>query len=297
MIRAILAWLMLCSGAAAQVGQMPNIAQLQPASAAYAGPGDVVASASGWWGFRAYSAAKKGTKAINVCNVSDVACADMNTDAITGALVITLVGGSDCSSVTCTIKTVYDQSGGTNCSAAACDLTNSTIANRPTLQTNCANGQPCAVCNGASSQKLANTSAPTLAQPISGAYVGARTGTFTTGGGLLSSASTGLIAGFAPSTNTFRIFNGTSLPATASDSTVHSFQTVSNNTSSVVVVDGSATSGTSSTGGIATNLDICNSNGSFLTGQWMEAGFWTVAFTSTQYGNLRLNQKGFWNTP
>jgi hypothetical protein len=59
----------------------------------YTGPGDIAPGAKAWWGLRAYSAAKRGTRAVNVCNVSDVACVDFNTDATTGTLVIT-VGGA-----------------------------------------------------------------------------------------------------------------------------------------------------------------------------------------------------------
>src|SRR5216684_5005777 len=100
---------------------------LAKSGVAFVGSGDIVGGWQVWYGLRAFSAAKRGTKAINVCNVSDVACADFLTDATTGALVVTTVGGSDCSVVVCIIKTLYDQSGALACTGA-CDNTQATIS-------------------------------------------------------------------------------------------------------------------------------------------------------------------------
>src|SRR5262245_58207115 len=52
---------------------------------AYVGPGDVVASATVWWGLRAYSNATKGTNAIRVRRASDSSESDITTLS-TGAL-------------------------------------------------------------------------------------------------------------------------------------------------------------------------------------------------------------------
>src|SRR5215472_2356967 len=81
-----------------------------PACGGYQGPGDVVSGATAWWGYRAYNAAKCGTAAVNVCNVSDVVCADQSTSATTGQLFLNTVGGTNCVSAgPCTNKTLYDQ--------------------------------------------------------------------------------------------------------------------------------------------------------------------------------------------
>jgi hypothetical protein len=44
----------------------------------YVGPGDIV-SFTAWWGFRAYSAARAGTKAIRIVRASDSAQSDINS--------------------------------------------------------------------------------------------------------------------------------------------------------------------------------------------------------------------------
>ena len=66
----ILAWLALACGANAQnlllgAGQSPKVA----AAAGYTGPGDIVSGAKVWYGLRAYNAADRGNKLVNVCNV------------------------------------------------------------------------------------------------------------------------------------------------------------------------------------------------------------------------------------
>ena len=93
-------------------------------SSGYQGPGNIVSGAFAAWSLRAYNSAALGKKVINVCNVGDVACADLSSDPTTGKLVISTIGGSSCSVITCTVKTINDQSGG------GYNMTQATIASR-----------------------------------------------------------------------------------------------------------------------------------------------------------------------
>ncbi len=63
----------------------------------YTGPGNVASGATAWWGLRAYTSATRGNALINACNVADAACADLSSDATSGALTIPTIGGTACS--------------------------------------------------------------------------------------------------------------------------------------------------------------------------------------------------------
>jgi hypothetical protein len=108
---------------------------------AYSGPGDVTTGWSFWVGLRALSGATAGTKSANICNSGDANCADVNTLANGNFDVATATGAPlRCGGTggTCTIKTLYDKVSTNN-------LTQTTIANRPTLHLNCLNTSlPCA---------------------------------------------------------------------------------------------------------------------------------------------------------
>lgn len=265
-----------------------------PRVTSYTGPGDIVASAKFWGGLRAYSSAKRGSAAINVCNVSDVACVDMVTNASTGALVVTTVGGSNCGSVTCTIKIVYDQSGnGTN-------ATQATIASRPILTLNCINTSlPCMHVTGA--QKMPITLISTTTSPLSYSAVAERVGT-ANGFMMTTGADSGpdAILDF-PSAATARIYdNGTGLTLAETDNAFHAFQAMANGSSGYIYVDGSSTSGAlgpSSTHSTAASL-FSNVGGSGnLTGYMAEIGMWPSSFSTGNASSLHSNQSAYWGTP
>jgi hypothetical protein len=190
------------------------------AAAGYSGPGDVKTFAV-WWGTYAYSAAKRGTKALNVCNVSDVACADVNSDATTGLVPDPTIGGVLCGTTVgvnvCTIKTWYDQTGN------GFDEVQATIANRATFVPSCS-GLTGAVCGTASSTAAyATASNFTQTQGFSVAWVAkhnSATGTIddVIGG---RDASTPLDFGSTTVANQIQINAGASTPATASDAAWH----------------------------------------------------------------------------
>src|SRR5216684_2329881 len=57
-------------------------------AAVYTGPGDVYGTAIAWWGLRAFSTADRGSRLINICDPSNVTCADWSSSASTGLLVV-----------------------------------------------------------------------------------------------------------------------------------------------------------------------------------------------------------------
>lgn len=267
----------------------------------YTGPGDAVASAYAWGGLRAYSCATRGGVAINVCNVSDVACVDFSTNASTGALTITTVGGSDCAVVTCTIKTVYDQSGNNGCSGP-CDFTQATTAKRPVLTTNCVSSLPCmsftALGNIAASLVSISATPASIAQPFTITAAAIRS-SGTTGFGLLVSD-----ANF----NGLRFFNGanladlditTSHSFSQTDATWHRIIGVFNVASSQGVIDGSSSSLTLGSAaldqGFNSKLDLFeHSSGTVITVKIVETGIWVSAFSAGQITSMDGNISSFW---
>lgn len=263
------------------------------AAAGYTGPGDVVASAKWWVGLRAYSSAKRGNPSINVCNVADVVCADLSTDATTGALTITTVGGSSCSVVTCTIKTFYDQTQGTECSGAACDFTQATIANRPILTVSCVSGLPCAACTIGAATRMDTAVGTSYTQPYTFSTASVRTGGFTT---LSAIAGDGFYTiGYASSANLAFSFESGSSTATAADSTFHALQFIFNGASGDINVNGSVNTVNPGSGvsGAATHR-FCNNNSQPMTGNTVEVGMWNLAFSSGDSSSMSANQRAYW---
>jgi hypothetical protein len=265
-----------------------------PAYSYYAGPGDVVSGALAWWGFEAYSNATRGAAAVNVCNVSDVACADMFTDATTGKLVVTTVGGSDCSVVTCTVKSFYDLSGNGR------TQTQATIGSRAVLTASALNGVACATFNGA---KTYSTPTITQALPITYSVVAERTGAFTLTGAILSSTGSGaneLAIAFSSVANQMFAYNGSVLSATANDSVFHAVQgilpTAGNGT---IYIDGSLTIGAAGTGATAAGAFYIGSDPAVnrMTGLFCEGGVYRIAFSAGQLSSMNTNQhsSGRWN--
>jgi hypothetical protein len=267
----------------------------------YTGPLDAVSNASTpCWSLRACSAAVRGNASINVCNVSDVTCSDVLTDATTGSLPSSItIGGSSCASVTCTIKIIYDQI--TTLCAGPCSESQATISKRAVLTQNCINSTLwCATFLGSSSQcySIANTVVPFL--PFTISAVAKRTGAFTSQGYTFSTGG-GNGFGAESSTNTWFMYNGTVVDFTASDSAWHSFQAIFSSSagSSAIYVDGSGTTGINvGTGGAAVNPTTigCWEAGtvSFFTGTFVEELSYPIAFTGTQATTLTTNQRSYW---
>jgi hypothetical protein len=265
----------------------------------FAGPGDVVAGALAWWGLRAYSAAKAGTKAANICNAGDAACADVNTLANGNFDVVTAQGAPlNCGGTggTCTIKTLYDQSGAINCTTA-CDITGGLPAARPTLIFNCIGTRPCAAF--VATDRLLNSGyVPTNAQPFTASMVADRTGALTAFGATMASAAL-VQLGFGVAANLVGQYAGIAIVnAAAADNTTHAIQHIVNGASGQMYIDGTSTavSGSPGPSSIATSLAIGSASdlSNPFTGNFHEGGWWAGAFTGGQLSSMNSNQHAYW---
>lgn len=262
------------------------------AAATYTGPANIVASPTAWYGMRAMSTADRGNKLLNVCNVADVVCADFSSDATTGALVISTVGGSSCSIVVCTIKTMYDRSG------SGQDATQSTIGTRPTLVVSCVNSLPCAAF---SSQRLAITLGSSVSQPLTMSAVAIRTGGTTSFSDILAQAAgSSVLITFTNSANTAGLFGGSSVvpTKTAADNAWHALQGVFD-TTAVISVDNAEASGSGSGGGsTSTSMTIgaLGIGSQSLIGNITEVGLWPSGFSAGNRTAMCHNQFTYWGT-
>lgn len=265
---------------------------------AFQGPGDVVASATAWWGLRAYSAAKKGNPAINLCNVLDVTCADVATDATTGDLVApTNIGGTDCTLITtCTIKKWYDQTQGTGCGGSNCDSIQSTIASRYTFTWNCQGGHPCAKGAGGSIVPGSTPAFSSAAALFTISAVGERTGATTTQTAIIDAA--GMFVGFDATAGTAFMYFGNFLKTAAADSAPHAIVAVFNPPSGVLDVDViGGTSGNPGATSTSASILLGTDNTTGLNGNFEEVGIWPIAFSGSGGGQQDLmlsNMRTYW---
>jgi hypothetical protein len=261
----------------------------------YIGPGDLTLTGTvvAWGGFRAYSAAKAGTKAVRLINETTTTQQDINSlasGAFDAATAATL-----CGAAVCKVVTIYDQTG-TNCSGGiACDVSEGTDASRPTYNASGgAGGNPCAVF--ASTNTLISAAlTSSIAQPYTLSTVSSRTGNLAAFNGvaIIQSSLVGLY--YSNSNNNFALFGGTSFTAnvTASDNTFHAIAGVINGASSIAGIDGSSTSGLS-TGSAATgtnNISIGDTSNPFA-GTVCEFGIWNAAWTTGNISTMSTNQHG-----
>ena len=259
------------------------------AGASYTGPGDIASGAVAWYGLRAYSSAARGQKAINVCNAGDATCVDMSTDASSGALTITTVGGTNCSVSTCTIKKAYDQTGN------GYDATQSTIASRPTLSVSCLSSLPCMAFSG--SQYLQAT-IPAVSFPDTYSAVAKRTGNFGAQNAIFAISGRVRCSISLVDANLVALFAGVagSMTVGAADNSWHAIQALVNGGSSSLDVDGTTTGGALSNNGGSTSLAVGAYPGgsNLLNGFMAEGGYWTSAVSSGNQSSLNSNQHSYW---
>jgi hypothetical protein len=265
-------------------------------------PGNVVSGSKGWWGFRAFSTAYATAlgKIANICNAGDANCADVSSTSGGDFNVATATGAPlNCGGAggTCTIKTLYDQSGALACTGAvACDVTNATVAARPTLVLNCSGSLPCMACTATQSlSSVATFPGATIPQPNTVSTVSKRT----SGVALSIVADGGALFGF-DGANTAALYAGAvaDSAATVTDNALHAIQYVLNDGNSTITADGSSTTGlapgnTINWGSGTRTTLLCNTANPF-TGQVMEAGVWGTAFSATQQANMNTNQHLYW---
>jgi Alpha-L-arabinofuranosidase B, catalytic len=277
----------------------------QGGSASFTGPGDIVASATAFWGLRAYNAAyaTSNGKLVNVVRASDSHTCDLLA-ASTGGVGLTAncSSGADngqsatafCNSTTCSVTEAYDQTGSGN------NVTQSTGADQPTITFNCINTSlPCMTFSGSS--QFLQGSGITVNQPFTVSYVAERTGNFNNGGSTFGSHNGVVSLGFQNNANQVYMFAGAAtIVGTAADSAAHIVQNVFNGASSIFNIDGTGTTVSPGTSGPsnANPLAVGSAgNGSnFLTGYLMEQGLWPVAFSSAQNTSMCHNQYGYWAT-
>lgn len=281
--------LLAATQAGAQVPGVGMMVQGPSGTAAYVGPGDIVASASVWYGLRAYSSADRGNKLINLCTPADAHCEDETSDATTGALTLGTFG-STCnnSTVICTIKIWYDRSG------HALDATQATSNKRATFVTSCLGSLACAAFLGSTPQiyPIGNS---TIAQPLSAAVVADRTGNFTTLASIIGSSGTARL-GWNGTTNTLMLnFGSATTKTSVSDSAFHAMQYVASGASSSISSDGSSSNVSAGTNSLASaSFGAATGAGAGITADLVEAGIWPVAFNGTEISSINSNAHAFW---
>jgi hypothetical protein len=273
--------------------------------ASYTGPGDLSLTGGvtpvAWFGMRAFSAAKRGNAAINICDPSNVTCADWNTNAVTGALVATTnpLNGTDCTvSTTCTVQKIYDQLAGNACSSASCDIVQTTAANRPTFKWSCVNSLPCAVFAQASSQSFASGNTYAHAQPLSFSVVSEQTASPGNYVGLLGDASannTGPL--WSAAAGDVVIYGGSGIVnVAAANNSLHAMNFLLSGSSSNANIDGTNTSVSTGASSYNGTIHVFHGAAAFATGYFEEGGIWTGSFSSTDDASLCHNQFTYWGT-
>jgi hypothetical protein len=266
---------------------------------AYAGPGDVVSGATIWYGFRAYSLAKAGTRVANICNAGAASCADVNSLANGDFDVATAQGAPlNCGGAggTCTVAKLYDQTVGNNCTGVTCDLSASGSA-QPTVVFNAVGTKTCMGFNGTSNQisDLLNSLSPVVNQPFTASWV-AKAVSPTAQVSVLQFGTSNSQMGYHNSVaNQVWLYGGSVLAATASDGSFHALQAVFNGGSSDMNVDGSQNTGAGGSTGMQGQILVGQfSGGQFLPGSLCEVGGWPSGFSSGQSSNMSSNQHSYW---
>lgn len=276
-------------------GTFGNSAALAPISGGggYTGPGDVVGSATTFYGFRGYNVAFSG----NVADICDAA-----TGAVCGTatwagstLTVPTISGLTCGvGINCVVKKLYDQTGNGN------DISQATLSKMPAFTPTALNGKPCATFASASSQVLAGGSI-SVSQPYTISTVAKRTGnTGVYTGVMTGSGGPGLLGN--PTTNTWSVYGGSGGPPTftVSDNTAHAVQGVFNGSSSIGYVDQTASTLNTPAGTFSSVFNVGFQNNGYWAGDICEVGFWPVGFTGTtsgnslNTGNMNTNQHNYW---
>jgi hypothetical protein len=255
--------------------------------AAYTGPGNVVAFT--WWGgFRAYSAATAGTKAVRLVRASDSTQQDINT--LANGTFDAASATTFCNATTCKVVTVYDKVG-TN------DVTQATDANRPALTANAINTSYCMTFTAVSNTFLASAGTYTASQPYSAVVmfkgVGANgdTGAFA----IMNAAFTnGFTVGVKSGEVLWRTYAGTALDVTYTNNVWHALKSVINGASSIGIVDATETTGDAGAQAItAQNINWGTNQGAQPAGGLScEAGYKAATMTSGERTSLNTNMHG-----
>ena len=286
-------WLLLATG----LGLADNLPLMGvgggAACLAYSGPGDQVASAAAWYGTRGYSSARVsgGTqKSVNIIRASDSTTKD---------ILITCSGGFDtatantfCNATTCKVVTWYDQTGNGH------DVTQATDGARPALTFSDLNSIPCLHFSG----RVATLqgSIGSTSRPVSFAAVVNFDDTASSNPVITIATSANSDPDFIQSTiNTISIWETAELrTGTFTDTTWGAASAVANGASSAIEINGTRTTGNTSTAGAAsTSIALgAHTDGNQKAAEHIcEAGMWASAISSTDQGNLNTNMRNYWN--
>jgi len=159
----------------------------------------------------------------------------------------------------------------------------------PTLTLNALNSLPCVTFAG--SQALVSGVSLTLAQPISFGAASKRTGNFTTNANIIGDSGGNVTPFYANATNSVKLWAGSnSASVTVSDSVFHGLQFLASSTSSIINVDGTDTSVSTSTNGFsAASVEFGYTS---LIATMCEGWFYGTALTSGNRTSLFNNMNG-----
>lgn len=294
-MKKLLALLLLCSTAA--YGQ--GISSMLPgpgtahttAGGGFTGRGDVNTLASYYSPSLAYSAATRGTNAVEVCHSNGVNCVNVASDATTGIVPNPSPLGTACNTSTniCTVRTFYDQAGGGR------NMVQTTVANQ-------AIWKPAGSCTGFGagiSCAFSNTSTQytatswTLAQPFSVVWSARRDASTAVNTDIFASNGTEFGAGFFGANNDAVCYAGSGgLNPGATDANPHAISCSVNSPSSNIRVDSTNTAGDPGTGTLLGNFSLLwsvGNGGRNWQGFFVDAGVAASNFTTTDLTNQNSN--------
>jgi hypothetical protein len=267
----------------------------------YVGPGDVKSGWSFFYGTRAYSAATRGNRLVNICNSTggvDVLCADASSDPVTGSLVIPGSLTSFCPGPNCTMKIFYDLTLGTAyCGGSPCDISipGGNISQRPILTASAIGTKTCGVGSGTQSQFTLTLSA-TISQPFSMTGV-AKYGTVASGNPeIFGMGGSGGVGFGTISATSFGFYSPGNVSGNSVDTSPHAFQAVANSTSSFFVED-TSTSALQNGGTAAATSQIAifsDTFSNFMIGAVCEAGTFPGALSGADATAMYNNQHLYW---
>lgn len=287
-----------------------GVSKQAAAGGGYTGPGDIVASATAWWGLRAYSAAKAAATvaAVNLRRSSDSRTCDIKVttagdlDTITSGCSIGGDNGSTASTWcavsagSCFVTKMYDQTAGAAC-GGSCDVLQATAGNQPAFVFSCLGSHPC-IQNTTGSMLLQSAAnfTPNASATVSLSAVADRSVGTGNPGFILDNASN-RITGHNTVANSWQLA-GTSgnLFGAANDAAWHAANGLISGASSVLNVDGTETSATVTASTAAGRMQVSGgltSNTTLLT----EVGAWdNISFSGGNRTSLCHNQFTYWGT-
>jgi hypothetical protein len=214
-----------------------------------------------YWGWSCVTAAYSGA-AIDLVDTATgnttgtrLMCSSGSLVALVSASACTFVTGNACSplattcAVSCSVVTKYEQIGTADCAGTTvCNQTQATNSLRPTYTaTGGAGGKPCEAYT--SSQLLESNAAPTDNQPFSLGTIDSRTGGTTSLSTIFASNGSFVGVYHASSAGNVTLYaGGLSNNVAATDNAFHALQTEFNGASSVIGVDGSSSTVSTSPG-------------------------------------------------